>query len=58
MKYAVVILKSAEQDLRDLKRYLVKDFGKAVWQDLPFTHKYLYPEPTAPSSNPAHNICR
>jgi len=25
---------------------------------LPFTHKYLYPEPTAPSSNPAHNICR
>jgi len=33
MKYAVVILKSAEQDLRDLKRYLVKDFGMAVWQD-------------------------
>jgi len=33
MKYAVVILKSAEQDLRDLKRYLVKDFGMPVWQD-------------------------
>ena len=33
MKYAVFILKSAEQDLHDLKQYLVKNFGMADWQN-------------------------
>lgn len=33
MKYEVVILKSAEQDLRDLRTYLLKEFGRAAWLD-------------------------
>jgi plasmid stabilization system protein ParE len=33
MKYTVVILKSAEQDLRELKAYLVRQFGINVWND-------------------------
>ncbi len=28
----VVILKSAENDLQDLKAYLIEHFGKASWQ--------------------------
>lgn len=31
MKYEIVILESAEQDLRDLRSYLLKQFGRAVW---------------------------
>ena len=33
MSYEVVILKSAEQDLKDLRLYLINHFGKTVWQD-------------------------
>jgi len=32
MSLAVVFLKSAEQDLRELRTYIVKNFGKAAWQ--------------------------
>ena len=32
MKYEVVILKSAEQDLRDLRTYLLKNSGADTWQ--------------------------
>lgn len=28
----VVFLESAEADLKDLKRYIVQNFGQAVWQ--------------------------
>jgi plasmid stabilization system protein ParE len=28
-----VFLEEAEQDLRDLRRYIVKSFGTLVWQD-------------------------
>jgi plasmid stabilization system protein ParE len=31
MKHAVVILKSAEQDLQDLRNYLLEQFGRAAW---------------------------
>jgi len=31
MKYEVVILKSAEQDLRDLRTYLLRQFGRDIW---------------------------
>lgn len=31
MKYEVVILKSAEQDFRDLRTYLLKKFGVDTW---------------------------
>jgi toxin ParE1/3/4 len=31
MKFEVVILKSAKADLRDLKGYLNKQFGRDVW---------------------------
>lgn len=31
MKYEVVILESAEQDLRDLRGYLLKQFGRDTW---------------------------
>lgn len=31
MKYEVVILKSAEQDLHDLRGYLLKQFGRDAW---------------------------
>ena len=31
MKYAVVILKSAEHDLQDLRGYLLKQFGRTAW---------------------------
>lgn len=31
MKHEVVILESAEQDLRDLRSYLLKQFGRAAW---------------------------
>ncbi len=31
MKYEVVILKSAEQDLQDLRTYLLRQFGRAIW---------------------------
>ena len=33
MKYKVVILKSAEQDLRELRTYLPKNFGRVAWLD-------------------------
>ena len=33
MKYEVVILKSAEQDLRDLRTYLLKSFGVDAWRE-------------------------
>ena len=32
MKYPVVILQSAEQDLRELRAYLIKQFGNEAWQ--------------------------
>ena len=31
MTIRVVVLKSAEADLKDLKRYVVRDCGKATW---------------------------
>jgi len=31
MKHAVVILKSAEHDLQDLRGYLLKKFGRSAW---------------------------
>ncbi len=31
MKYEVVILKSAEQDLQDLRTYLLRQFGRDIW---------------------------
>ncbi len=31
MKSQVVLLESAEQDLKDLKSYIVKQFGKKAW---------------------------
>jgi plasmid stabilization system protein ParE len=33
MKYQVVLLKSAELDLCDLRTYLIKNFGADVWRD-------------------------
>lgn len=33
MQRRVVILDSAERDLKDLKRYLCKNFSSEVWQD-------------------------
>jgi toxin ParE1/3/4 len=33
MTHAVVILKSAEHDLHDLRAYLLKHFGHAAWQE-------------------------
>lgn len=32
MTVKVVILRSAQADLQDLKSYLIKKFGKATWQ--------------------------
>lgn len=32
MSIEVVLLRSAEQDLRDLRAYLLKTFGKETWQ--------------------------
>lgn len=32
MTVEVVFLKSAELDLKDLRRYLVKNFGKGAWE--------------------------
>ncbi len=32
MTFHVVFLKSAEQDLKELKSYMVKNFGKDTWQ--------------------------
>ena len=32
MKVSVVFLKSAELDLKELKSYIVKNFGKDTWQ--------------------------
>lgn len=32
MSFSVVFLKSAEQDVKDLKRYVVEKFGKEAWQ--------------------------
>ena len=33
MSLQVVFLQSAEQDLKELKAYVIKHFGKDVWQD-------------------------
>ncbi len=33
MNYQVVILKSAEQDLQELRAYLLKHFGRETWLD-------------------------
>ena len=33
MKYQVVILQSAEQDLKELRTYLIKQFGNQAWQN-------------------------
>jgi len=33
MEFNVVILASAEQDLKDLRQYLVKNFSQPVWQE-------------------------
>lgn len=33
MKYQVVLLQSAEQDLRELRAYLLKRFGNETWQN-------------------------
>ena len=32
MRFSVVFLKSAEQEVKDLKSYIVKKFGKEAWQ--------------------------
>lgn len=32
MSFQIVFLKSAEHDLKELKGYMVKDFGKDTWQ--------------------------
>jgi plasmid stabilization system protein ParE len=32
MNLSVVFLRSAEQDLRELKAYIVKNYGEKVWQ--------------------------
>jgi toxin ParE1/3/4 len=32
MTSRVVFLKSAEQDLKELRRYVVREFGKETWQ--------------------------
>jgi len=32
MTSRVVFLKSAEQDLKELRRYVVREFGKKTWQ--------------------------
>jgi plasmid stabilization system protein ParE len=32
MSFQVVFLKSAEQDLKELRSYIVKNFGKDTWQ--------------------------
>ena len=32
MSFQVVFLKSAEHDLKELKGYMVKNFGKDTWQ--------------------------
>ena len=32
MSYRVVFLKAAEQDLKELKQYIVRHFGNASWQ--------------------------
>ena len=32
MKYSVVFLKSAEQDLKELKHYVIRRFGGETWQ--------------------------
>lgn len=32
MSYSVVFLKSAEQDLKELKQYIVRRFGNETWQ--------------------------
>jgi toxin ParE1/3/4 len=33
MSLKVVFLHSAEQDLKELRSYIIKQFGKEVWQD-------------------------
>ena len=50
--------RTAGRALRQIAEYQGQWLALLLWQALPFTHKYLYPDPTAPSSNPAHNICR
>jgi plasmid stabilization system protein ParE len=32
MSFRVIFLESAELDLKELKRYIVKNFGKTTWQ--------------------------
>ena len=32
MSFSVVFLKSAEQDVKELKHYIVNNFGKETWQ--------------------------
>jgi len=32
VNYSVVFLKAAEQDLKELKQYIVRHFGNATWQ--------------------------
>lgn len=33
MSYTIVILGSAEQDMKELRSYIVKNFSLATWQD-------------------------
>ena len=33
MDMSIVILESAERDLKDLRTYLVKNFSSAIWRD-------------------------
>ncbi|WP_426176910.1 type II toxin-antitoxin system RelE/ParE family toxin [Massilia sp. TWR1-2-2] len=33
MTFRVVFLDSAEQDLKELKRYIVRNFGRIAWQN-------------------------
>ena len=33
MSYKIVLLASAEQDMKELKSYIVKNFSLATWQD-------------------------
>jgi plasmid stabilization system protein ParE len=33
MSYKIIILHSAEQDMKDIKTYIVKNFSAAAWQN-------------------------
>jgi plasmid stabilization system protein ParE len=33
MSYKIILLASAEQDMKELRSYIVKNFSLATWQD-------------------------